>query len=64
MEACFFIPTVPLFVGVCGAVDGFDLFVVALYDLRYVTYLTVTDLYIVSVENFSLGAMIWEVLAY
>ena len=31
---CFFIPTVLLFVGMCGAVYGFDLFVVAFYDLR------------------------------
>ena len=47
----FFIPT--LFVGVCVAVDGFNLFVVAFYDLRYVIYTTVANLYIVSVENFS-----------
>ena len=28
--------------------DGFDLFVVAFYDLRYVTCTTVADLYIIS----------------
>ena len=41
--------------GVGVAVDGFNLFVVAFYDLRYVTCTTVADLYIVLVENFSLG---------
>ena len=39
-------------------------FVVAFYDLRYVTCTNVADFYIVSVENFSQGAMIGEVLAY
>ena len=41
-----------LIVGVCSAVDGFKLFVVAFYDLRHVTCATVADLYIVSVEDF------------
>ena len=49
----FFIPTDALFVGVCVAVDGFNLFVVVFYDLRYVTSTTVADSYIVSVEDFS-----------
>ena len=62
--ACFVIATVVLFVGVCFAVNGFNLFVVAFYDLRYVTCTTLADLYIVSVENFSVGAMIGKVLAY
>ena len=48
----------------CGTVDGFDLFVLAFYDLRYVTCTTVADLYIISVVNFGLGDIIGEVLAY
>ena len=62
--ARFFIPTVALFVGACGAVDRLDLFVVAFYDLKYVACTTVADLYIVSAEDFSKGAMIGEALAY
>ena len=38
--------TVALFFGVCVAVDGFNFFVVAFYDLRYVTCTTAADLYI------------------
>ena len=60
-----YIPTVALFAGVCVAVNGFNLFVVAFYDLRYVTCTTVGDLYIVSVENSSWwGDMIGEVVVY
>ena len=36
----------------------------AFYDLEYITCTTAADLYIVSVENFSLKAMIGEVFAY
>ena len=44
----FLYPVVALFFGVCVAGDGFNLFVVAFYDLRYyVTYTTVADLCIV-----------------
>ena len=51
-----------MFVGVCGAVDGFDLFVVAFYGLRYITCTTVADFDTVSVEDFSSGAMIGKCL--
>ena len=45
--------TIALIVEVCGAVDGFDLFVLAFYDLRHVTCTTIAELYIVPVDDFS-----------